>query len=211
MIKALLLIFDPAATWERILLARRSLAFILFFYLCPLLILVSAAEGYGLVRSGKLRGLAEKPHFFTVGEAVILETVQLLVSVGVVFLGATLVKSIGETFHGRHTMTQAFATVAYGLAPLFLLRLGDPLSTDAVWVPWVTWTIGVLLSIAVLYHGVPRMMEPDPSHAFGLFLMSSLLLLLITGLARFVTIWYLQGQFTTLEASVADLARRLPF
>src|SRR6266542_2308264 len=137
MIKALLLIFDPAATWERILQARRSLASILFFYLCPLLILVSAAEGYGLLRWGKLRGLGEKPHFFTAGEAVIIETAQFLVSVGVVFLGAALVKSIGETFHGRHTLTQAFATVAYGLAPLFLLRLCDPLSTDAIWIPWV--------------------------------------------------------------------------
>src|SRR5437016_5681569 len=211
MIKALLLIFDPAATWERIMRARRSLAFILFLYLCPFLILVSAADGYGLVHSGKLRGLGDQAHFFTVGEAGIFETVQFLVSGGLVFLGATLVKSIGETFHGRHTMTQAFATVAYGLAPLFLVRLFDSLSTDPVWVPWVTWSIGILLSIGVLYHGVPRMMEPDPSHAFGLFLMSSLLLLLITGLARFVTIWYLRGKFTTLEASVIALARRLPF
>ena len=27
----------------------------------------------------------------------------------VVFIGAKLIKSIGETFHGRHTFTQAFA------------------------------------------------------------------------------------------------------
>ena len=211
MIKALLLIFDPGATWERIMRARRSLAFILLFYLCPFLILISIAEGYGLVHAGKLRGFGDTPHLFATGEAVILESVQFLVSIGLVFLGATLVRSIGETFHGRHTITQAFATVAYGLAPLFLLRLCDPLSTDPIWVPWVTWSIGILLSIAVLYHGVPRMMQPDPSHAFGLFLMSSLLLLLITGLVRFVTIWYLQGKFTTLEGSVSDLARRLPF
>src|SRR5258705_940359 len=98
MIKALLLIFDPAATWERILRARRSLAFILFCYLCPFLILIPVAEGYGLVRAGKLRGLGDKPHFFTAGEAAILETAQFLVSVGLVFLGAKLVKSIGETF-----------------------------------------------------------------------------------------------------------------
>ena len=36
-----------------------------------------------------------------------------------------MVKSIGETFHGRHTYTQAFTTVAYSLSPLFLLRLLD--------------------------------------------------------------------------------------
>ena len=211
MIKALLLIFDPAATWEGIMRARRSLTFILFVYLCPFLLFVFAVEGYGLIHWGKVQGLGGRPHLFTTGEAIIIESTQFLVSMGLIFLGATLVKSIGETFHGRHTLTQAFAAVAYGLGPLFLLRLGDSFSTDPVWVPWVTFSIGILLCTGVLYHGVPRMMEPDPSHAFGLFLMSSLLLLLITGLFRFVTSWYLRGKFTTLEASVIALARRLPF
>src|SRR5258707_974288 len=38
MIKALLLIFEPAATWEHIQSARRSLVFILCLHLLPLLI-----------------------------------------------------------------------------------------------------------------------------------------------------------------------------
>jgi hypothetical protein len=211
MIKAFLLIFDSAATWERIFRARRSLAFILLLYLCPFLLLTSLAEGYGLVHAGKERGFGHQTHLFTVGEAAIFECAQFLISVGLVFLGAKLVKSIGETFHGRHTITQAFATVAYGLGPLFLLRFCDPLSQEMIWLPWASWSVGILLAIAALYQGVPRMMEPDPSHAFGLFLMSSLLLLLITGLLRFVTIWYLQGRFTTLEASVSELAKRLHF
>jgi hypothetical protein len=65
--------------------------------------------------------------------------------------------------------------------------------------------------MGALYHGVPRMMEPDPPHAFGLFLMSSLLLLIVTGLLRFVTWWYLAGKLTKLQAMVTDLAARLPF
>ena len=72
-------------------------------------------------------------------------------------------------------------------------------------------TIGICLSVAVLYHGVPRMMEPDPPHAFGLFLMSSLLLALVTGLVRFATAAYLSGKFSKLQAIVSDLAARLPF
>ena len=55
MIKALLLIFEPIATWEGIFRARRSLAFILVIYLLPLILLASAAEGYGLVHWGKCR------------------------------------------------------------------------------------------------------------------------------------------------------------
>ena len=75
----------------------------------------------------------------------------------------------------------------------------------------MSWAIGIILSIAVLYHGVPRMMEPDPSHAFGLYFMSALLLVLVTGLVRFVTAAYLQGKFPKLQAIVSDLAARLPF
>src|SRR5580765_7612930 len=130
MIKALLLIFDPAATWDGIMRARRSLAFILFFFLFPFLLFVFAVEGYGLVHWGKTRGLGGRAHLFTTGEAVLIESTQFLVSIGLIFLGAQLVKAIGETFHGRHTLTQAFAAVGYGLGPLFLLRLGDSFSTD---------------------------------------------------------------------------------
>ncbi len=77
--------------------------------------------------------------------------------------------------------------------------------------PWVTWTIGIVLSIGVLYQGIPRMMEPDPPHAFGLYLMSAVLLCLITGLERFVTAWYLQGKFVKLDSVISNLAARLPF
>ena len=60
--------------------------------------------------------------------------------------------------------------------------------------PWASWLIGIMLSWAVLYHGVPKVMEPDPSHGFGLFLVTSIVLLIATGLTRLVTAWYLQGK-----------------
>jgi hypothetical protein len=207
MIKALLLIFDPMATWEGIFRARRSLVFVLVVYLLPLILLASAAEGYGLVHWGKWQGEIGRIKNVPVREAVIVEAAQFLLALVVVFVGANMIKAIGETFHGRHTYTQAFTTVAYGLSPLFLLRLLDAFSGIS---PWVSWAIGIILSIAVLYHGVPRMMEPDPPHAFGLFFMSALLLALVTGLVRLVTASYLQGRFAKLQVIVSDLAARLP-
>jgi hypothetical protein len=187
------------------------MVFILLVHLLPLLLITSACEGYGLIRWGKQRGEVQevsrlKP--FTRGEAVIFETGQLVLSLVVVFVGASMLKSIGETFHGRHTYTQAFSAMAYGLSPLFLLRLLDTFPSVPLWVPWA---IGILLSSGALYHGVPRMLEPDPPHAFGLFLMSSLLMVVVTGLVRFVTWWYLEGKLTKLQALVNDLAARLPF
>ncbi len=208
MIKALLLIIKPIGTWEGILRARRSLVLILVIYLLPLILLTSIVEGYGLVQWGKWQGEIGRLKKFAVNEAVVVEVAQLLLTLIVVFAGANMIKSIGETFHGRHTYTQAFTTVAYGLSPLILLRVLDAFSGIS---PWVSWAIGIMLSAAVLYHGVPRMMQPDPSHAFGLFFMSALLLVLVTGLARFITAAYLQGRFSKLQVIISDLAAQLPF
>ena len=208
MIKALLLIFEPVATWEGIFLARRSLGFILALYLLPLLLLTSAAEGFGLVHWGKWQGEVGRLHLFPLREAVLIEAAQILVSLGVVFGGAKLVKSIGETFHGRHTYLEAFTAVTYSMGPFFLLRLLDAFPTIS---PWVAWGIGICLTVAALYQGVPRMMAPDPPHAFGLYLMSAVLLVLICGLVRFSTAAYLQGKFPALESFISDLAARLPF
>ena len=211
MIKALLLIFDPTATWEGIVRARRSLVFVLVVYLIPLLLLASVAEGYGLVDSGNWQGEIGRIKKFPVREAVIIEAAQFLLALVIIFVGANMIKSIGETFHGRHTYTQAFTVVAYGLSPLFLLRLADAFTGTIPWAPWVSWAVGVILSAAILYHGVPQVMEPDPPHAFGLFFMSALLLALVSGLVRLVTWSFLQGKFAKLQVIVSDLAAWLPF
>jgi len=207
MIKALLLIFEPAAAWERISRAQRGVAFIFLTYLLPMLLLTAIVEGYGLQHWGKSREIGAR-RMYSTGEVVIFEVAQTLLYMIVVAVGAKLIKSIGETFHGRHTFTQAFTSVVYGLGPFFLLHLVDGLK-DVF--PWVPWGIGIILTAGVLYQGLPRIMEPDPSHAFGLYFMGSLLLLLTTGLARFVTAWYLAGKFVGLESSISTLGNRLQF
>jgi len=208
MTKALLLIFDPAGTWEKIFRAQRSLVYIFATFLLPWILLSSAFEAYGLVHWGKWQQEAIRPKMFNHGEAVIYELIQISLTLLVVFLSAKLIKSLGETFHGRHTYTQAFTAVAYGLGPLFLFRLLDAFREVH---PAITFSIGILLSIGTLYHGLPRIMMPDPPHAFGLFLMGSILLALSMGLARFVTAWYLEGRFTALESFISNVGARLPF
>jgi hypothetical protein len=200
MIKALLLIFEPIATWERIFRTQRGIVFVLVFFLMPLLMATSAAEGYSLVHWGKMRGEVAHLKTFSSTEVAMFETAQLVLTLAIVFAGARVLKSMCETFHGRHNYSHAFATVAYGLSPLFMLRLLDVYSGMN---PWVSWSIGISLSIGVLYQGLPRMMEPDPPHAFGLYLMNALVLLLATGLLRFVTYWYLEGKFGKLQALMA--------
>ncbi len=210
MLKALLLVFDPPGTWDSIERARRGIPFLVTFYLLPMLALIGAAEGYGLYHWGRMQGEIPRLKHFTVGEAVIFETAQVMLSLIVVFVGARLVKWVGETFHGRHSFVSAFATVAYGLGPMFLLKFAAAYKPGDV-LPWVTWVVGILISIGVLYTGIPRVMDPDPAHAIGLYFISSILLLLTSGLAQLVSFLYLQGRFPKVEALVTDAAARLPF
>jgi hypothetical protein len=208
LVQPFLLVFAPAWTWEREYRAQRGLLFILALFLLPLLVLGSLGEAYRLVTWGMLQGEFAHRKAFSPGETAVFEAGQFLLWFLVVVAGAVMVKSIGETFHSRHTFSQAFATVTYALSPLLLLRLLDGIKDLP---PWVSWSIGILLSIRVLYSGVPRMMQPDPAHAFGLFLMSAFLLLLTTGLAELLTACYLIGKFPKVEALISHLAVRLPF
>jgi hypothetical protein len=208
MIKALLLIFDTAATWDRIVAAQRKWSFVLLAYLLPFLLLVSAVEGYGLVHWGKPRGEMSLIVSLSIAETGVYETFQFIIAVLSVFIIARLIKSLGETFHGRHFFAQTFTVAAYGLSPVFLMRLLDVFPNIS---PWLTWSIGIILTTAILYHGVPRVMQPDPPHAFGLYLTSALLMVLVTGLTRFFTAWYLEGKLPVLDGIISRLTAHLPF
>ena len=114
----------------------------------------------------------------------------------------------GETFRKRNTYWQALTLAAFGLSPLFLLRLADAMPYMT---PWLTWGVGIVLSLEVVYQGVPTVMEPDPPNAIGLFFMIALVLLALTGLERFITYWYLTGHARPIEAFISSLAAKLPF
>ncbi len=200
MIKALLLIFSSAATWLRIAQTPRKWGVVLAAYVLPMLLLVCAAEGYGMVHWGKPHGEIARLKQYSTSYATVYEAVQFALSLALVFIAAKLIKSLGETFHGRHTFSQTFTVAAYGLSPYFLLRLLDAFPQIY---PWLTWSVGILLAISVLYSGIPLILRPDPPHALGLYLMTSLFLVLITGLMRFATTWFLMGKFVKLDDLIA--------
>ena len=208
MINALLVLFSPAETWERIGRAQRSFLYIVFVYLLPVMILSSVVEGYGLHHWGKWQGEVAHVKTWTTGEAFIFEAGQLVVMLAIIFFNSLLVKSVGETFHSRHTLLQGFTVIAYGLFPFFIARMLNAFSDMT---PWVSWLIGILLTIGIMYHGVPRVMLPDPAHAFGLYMSASLMLLLSTGLLELVVAFLLGGKLDKLERVISSAAARLPF
>lgn len=199
MIKAFFLIFEPSVAWARIVQARRAVWFIMLFHLLPTLVVVAGVEGWSLLTLGKwqprfqrLRDfhLPEATGFKAIQSVVIFETVQLLLMLGMVLVAALLIKIISQTFRNGCNFCQAFTVVAYGISPLLLLRLLDALPKLD---PWIPWAIGITLTIWVFYQGVPMVMRPDPAHAFGLYLASIIVILLITGVFRELTGLYLLG------------------
>ncbi len=206
MIESLSLIFDASGTWARIIRAERGLFSILLKFLLPLLLLTCAIEGYGLMHWGKRQAQMSRPRTYSLGEAVVFESGQLVTSLVVVFIGAGVLKSMGGTFHARNTFLQAFTVVAYALSPFFLLRLLDAFTPIS---PWFSWAVGIFLALAALYHGVPQVMQPDPPQAFGLYLMTAVLMFSITGVMGFIAAWYLQGRFAKLDALISGLGSRL--
>ncbi len=183
MLKALLLIFDPINTWDKIEQARVSLVVLIFTFLLPLLLLTSAVEGYGLARLGRIDPISNQVKVVPQEVVLRFETVQLALSILILAGGSWFLKQVGEGFHRRHSYSETFVTVAYSLSPLFLMRMfnGLPMIDS-----WICWGVGMVFAIAALYRGIPRVMKPDPSNALGIYLMACLLFLFVTGLSHFV-------------------------
>lgn len=209
MFKAVWLILFPARAWEGLALQRRGILYVLAFQLLPLLLLSAVVDGYGLVHWGKWQNaVATRLKVFPMGEALVFEAALVLLSLALVFIASGFVRSFGSTFHGRHTYREAFATVVYGLSPLFLCRMFEIFRGVT---PWVSWGLGILLTLGAIYHGVPRMMNPDPAHAFGLYVATSVLLFFMTGLIAVFAAFYLDGRFPDCEQAFLQVSQWLHF
>lgn len=204
MIKALLLLIRPVQTWGAIDAANRSIAYVLCLHLLPLILLTSAIEGYGLMHWGKMhRGEMNYIKHYELKEVIVIETVISIGFLALAFLAAYATKNYAGTFHRRGTFRHAFTAIAYGLAPLLTLRLGD---LSATLLPWIPWAAGMVLTVAVLYLGLPCLLKPDPPHAFGLYVMTSFTLVVIFGLWRLLTWQFFLGRFPGLENVITNLA-----
>jgi Yip1 domain len=205
MIKALLLIFEGGPAWDRVVLARRGLAFVFFVHLLPMMLIVAAVEGYGMTHWGKWRPSFRDYNIFSLKQTLGYEVAQTVFTLLAVLAIARMVEIMGKTFHGRNNYTQAFTAVVFGLSPMFLFRLLDVAPTMN---PYASWLLGIGVSVWILYQGLPRVMMPDPTHAFGLYLSTTLVMFLATGLVRVLTALYLQGNVAVQHSY---LGRKLPF
>ena len=208
MIRMFFFIFRPAAEWDAVMQAKRGLGFILGIDLLPAMLMASLAEGVGMVGSRKWHAGIHGVKHFTVGEAMVWEMMQLILMLVVIALCAYLIRLMGETFNSYYPYRQALTVVIYTLSPLFLLRLLGAIPRISLWIPW---GIGIYLSLKILFYGLPRILQSDPSHALGLYFISSVFVILLTGAERFVFIRCLDGQGVPIENLVFNIASKLPF
>jgi hypothetical protein len=205
------LLFEPGATWDKIAQARRSLAYITVVQLLPLIFLSTALETLGLGLHGKW-GKFDILKTFSGQDVLTYGVLQFFLSFAMVVVTALLVFKISQTFQDRLAFLQAFTTVAYGFSPMFLVRFLD---YGAAIHPAVTWLLGMGLTTWVLYQGIPRVMQPDPTHAFGVYLSAMIVVVLTSGLARLMTAMYVLGymdlQHSWLSRRITHLFGHSPF
>lgn len=190
MIKVFFLIFEPHVAWEKIAQARRGFLFITTIHLLPLILAGTALETWGLTRHGKWQPQFQTFKRFLPEDIYAFEIVQFLLFFAMVFVIALVVYKISQTFQDRTTYLQAFTVVAYGLSPLFLFHFLD---FGASVHPVVPWLLGVGLVIWILYQGIPRVLQTDPTHAFGVYFSTLIVVVLTTALTRLLTGMYLLG------------------
>jgi hypothetical protein len=189
MIKAFFLIFEPGVAWDKIAQARRGFLYITVVHLLPLIVLCTALETWGLHVHGKMTRY-QMIKTFTPQEVTCFGIIEFVLLLAMVFVSALLIFKISQTFQDRLTFLQAFTTVAYGFSPIFLFWCLDYFATMH---PAVPWLLGLAVTVWILYQGIPRVMQPDPTHAFGVYLSATFVVILTSGLARLMTAMYVLG------------------
>ena len=181
MLLVLLTVFEPSAAWNRIAPRGHNPFRVLCFHLLPMLLLGCAAEAYGLVHWGRPVGEADARQTYELTSVLIYEACYLGANLLVVLAGALLLRMLADTFQRRQRLAQALTVSAFGMGPVFLARVADAFPAIN---PWISWAIGALIMVAVLYQGLPRVFHLDPAHALGMYMSSAVLMLLLTGMVR---------------------------
>jgi hypothetical protein len=191
MLTVLQLIFSPAKTWTAVAQRQRGVIWIFLFSLLPLLVVSGAIEVLALIKLGVRKGLLDHPSLVTQDAAVQFGLIQLGLSLVLLFGGAKFVQWIAEGFHFFPPYRQVFTTFGFGLGPIFLLRA---LNCVPVANSWVWWLLGVFIMMFILYQGVGLVMEPEQTKGFGFYLLGTLAMVIMSGIAQAVAVTALHGK-----------------
>jgi hypothetical protein len=197
--QAVCLIVRSESQWNRIAQAQQSFVRVVGFYCLPMILTLAGLEGWGLKKWVRWHDPAGLARPLTTHEAVVMEATRVLMLLASVAISAGLIKVFADTFRVRNTYQQAVTVVIYCFAPVCLLRV---LLVFYPFNDWLLWAFGIVLCLTVLYSGLPRSLQLDPTHALGLYFSCALSLLLITLLERFITLWYFEKACRSISSSI---------
>lgn len=183
MIRPFQLIFDTTATWEKIENDQRGVPILVVMVLLPLLVISLGLEGFLMYKFGDEIGPLDRLMRVSPDLIVRYEVTHFVLFLVIVFGGSALVTKLGESFHSRHNYRACFTTLTYSLSPLYLSHILDGWPEMNTWICFV---IGILLSVSLLYKGIPRTLRPEPSNALGMYLFLSVFLIMACGLAHYL-------------------------
>ncbi|HEV8544352.1 MAG TPA: Yip1 family protein [Verrucomicrobiae bacterium] len=190
MFKSLNLLFSPEKEWQKIALNPPSLAVVAFGIL--LLIAVTlGVEAWGLMKFGEGSGEFGRMHL--PNERVLKYAVFYGVgSLLAIIIVSRLLKDVGHSFNLQAPFPICFILIAFGYSPILLFRCADAFPSINT---WICWAIGAVLSLRILYHGVALWLRPEQTKGFGIFMVSFLLIVVLSGLVHFSAIQVLHGRF----------------
>jgi hypothetical protein len=191
MFRALQLLISPGNTWVKIAAAKRGVVWNVFIELLPLLLITCAMEGYALTRWGERTGQFGRVLHYELNSILILEAIQIGISIVMVLATGVILRWVGESFHFYPSYRACVTLAIFGFSPFFIMRLGH-------YVPdlneWVGPALGALACVYVLYQGVGVVLEPDQTKGFGLYILSALIFVLLCGMDQMLLLMAAQSK-----------------
>lgn len=175
------MLVSPARAWNHVAALGHHPVRVVLLQLVPMVLVVGAVGAYGLVHWGKVAGETGARRVYELNSVLAYEASYFGASLVAVLLCAVFLRVLADTFLRRQRFAQALAVSAMGMGPVFLARLADVVPAVN---PWVSWLIGALVMLAVLYQGLPRVFHLDPAHALGTYMAGAMLMFLVTGMVR---------------------------
>lgn len=174
-------------------------------YFLPVMLIAALGEGWTLMH---WRTWTAGPHGmmrFDFNQIVIFEAVQSAATCVIVGICSYLIWLLREPFYGRYNFVQAVVLVMYSLIPLFLCQFLTGVPRINL---WISWGLGVYFSLRIFYHGVRYLAKTDPGSAVGLYVISSAIVVGLTGAQRFMLIQCLTGHGSSINSFIYDLAAK---
>lgn len=186
------LLFAPFATWTKVAEANRHAALVFLLTALPMMVAGSALEGWCMTRWGISSRDFGETRLVRLAEATVLRFCEyrLGVDVALLFLSAILVHLFAESFQTGSRFGAALELVTYSLGPVWVIGRG--LDAFPMLPTWLCWGGGAILTLYLVYHGVGLLLKPDQTKGFGLLMVTTLTLLVLSALAHFVSLTLLK-------------------